>query len=139
MKYFVDTCVWRDFFEERKGFGNRDLSSEALIFFKKVMVHKDVILFSDFLIRELKLKYSILEIEYRLKLFSLLGLLNKVEILKEEFYEAKLLSKQRNLPLADCLNAIQARNHKAVLISQDKHILVNLKDVTISKRPSEII
>ena len=139
MKYFVDTCVWRDFYEDRKSFSGRDLGKEAATFFQKVIADKNVVLFSESLIDELKIEYSFLEIEQMLKTLSLIGLLKRIDIKKEEFIEAKNLSKSRNLPFVDCLNAVQARNHRAMLISQDKHILRNLADMVVAKRPSEII
>ena len=63
----------------------------------------------------------------------------KIDISKAEFIEAKALSSKRNLPFVDCLNAIQARNHKAIMITRDKHFFENLTDITPAKKPFEII
>lgn len=138
MKYFIDTCVWRDFYENRKSFLGRNLGKEAVFLFQKIITEKSMILFSESLIDELKISYSIFEIEQMFDMLSLIGVLKRIEITQNEFTEAKLLSKSRKLPFVDCLNAIQARNHDAILISQDKHILRNLKDIVISRRPSEV-
>ena len=58
----------------------------------------------------------------------------RIDITKTEYSEAKNLSQMRKIPFVDCLNAIQARNHKAIMV---RHIydflLINSSMPTISK------
>lgn len=67
------------------------------------------------------------------------NLLLRVDITNEEYAEADKLSKERDVPLVDSLHAVQARNHKAMMISQDRHFIEQLQDVVKMIRPQEII
>jgi len=73
-----------------------------------------------------------------LNLLFQIKILIKIIITKEELDESKYLSKERKIPFVDCLLAVQARNHNAVLITQDKHILNNLKDKAKSIKPQDL-
>ena len=61
-----------------------------------------------------------------------------VQITKEEHFEAKLLSEKRKLPYVDCLNVVQARNNKSVVVSQDPHLTKNLIDIVKVIKPQEL-
>ena len=137
-KYLIDTCVWRDFYEDRVSKSERHLGKYATEFFLKVITKKDKIIFSESLIWELKKYCEEKEVIDMLNLLFLNKTLIRIDITKEEHVEAKKLSQQRKIPIMDCLNAVQARNHKATLITQDKHILENLSDIISSKRPEQI-
>ncbi|MFC1733265.1 type II toxin-antitoxin system VapC family toxin [candidate division KSB1 bacterium] len=136
--YYLDTCIWRDYLEERHTLSGRPLGEYAAKFFQKIIKSRDKILFSDSIIIELKRKYSLEEINQILNLLFLIGILNKIIITKDEFTEAKQLAIAREIPLGDCLHAILARNHGAILVSQDKHILNNLSDIVKTRRPEQI-
>jgi len=138
-KYLLDTCIWRDFYEDRFSNKGRYLGQYANDLFMKIIKNNDKIYFSVSLVKELSIKYNDKEIFDMLNILFLINSLIKIEVTKTEINEAKILSKKRNLPFTDCLCAVQARNHKAILISQDKHILINLSDITITKRPEDII
>ena len=73
-----------------------------------------------------------------LNLLFLSKILKRIEITKKEHLEAKKLSRERNIPFLDCLNAIQARNYKAIMISQDNHYFEKLSDITKTIKPQEI-
>ncbi len=89
-----------------------------------------MIIFSDTLIWELKKDYNEQEINDMLNLLLINNVLIRIEITEEEHLEAKKLSQERDVPYVDCLNAIQARNHKAKMISQDAHFIEDLADIT---------
>ena len=134
VKYYFDTCIWRDFYEERFSKSGRSLGKVAERLFWKVLKNKDKILFSETLIWELKKAFGVEEINDMLNLLFVNNVLVRIEILKEEISEAKKLSKERNLPLVDCLNAVQARNHNAILISQDNYYF-QLSDIVNFVKP----
>ena len=138
MKYLVDTCVWRDFYEDREGFKKEKLGFFATKFFKIVLKKKHKIIYSKALIKELKIAYDKVSINQLLSLLIAVKVLELVEIKEQEFKEAKNISKKLNLPFVDCLNAVQARNHRAILITQDKHFFYHLKDICVVKRPQDI-
>ncbi|MDD9954003.1 MAG: PIN domain-containing protein, partial [Candidatus Woesearchaeota archaeon] len=138
MKYLIDTCTWRDFYEDRVGIGGKYLGKYAAKFFEKILKEESIILFSEVLIRELKKDFDKERIHDMLHLLVVTGKLQRIEITEEEFTEAAALSRERNLPKIDCLCAVQARNHKACMISEDKHF-AKLKDITVTKKPSDFI
>jgi predicted nucleic acid-binding protein len=137
-KYLLDTCIWRDFYEDRFSKINRPLGKYAHDLFMKIIKNKSEIYFSDIIIRELKKDYSNQDINEMLTIFFMNNALIRVNISKEEHLEAKKLSKERNLPYADCLIAIQARNYNTILVSQDAHLINDLKDIVKCIRPEKI-
>jgi hypothetical protein len=137
-KYIIDSCIWRDFYEDRVSKSGRPLGKYACDFFVKILKRNDVILFSEALIEELRRYYHEEKVNEMLSLVMHIGALNKIEIADNEDAEARELSVKRKIPRFDCLNAVQARNNGAVLVSQDKHIVHRLSDVAKSLRPEEI-
>ena len=139
VKYLVDTCVWKDYFEERTSTDGKPFSSYAELFFNEAISKKWEILFSDSLVHELNNHYSVEEINRLLGFLTAIKILKKIEITKEQFKEARILSKKRTIPLGDCINAVQARDYKLIIITQDNHYFNNLSDIAKSKRPQEVI
>ena len=136
--YLLDTCIWRDFYENRFSKVGRPLGKYATDLFMNILKNKDKILFSEALIWELKKDYEEKDVNHMLNLLFLNKTLVRIEITKEEYLEAKKLSQLRNIPFIDCLNAIQARNHKAIMVSQDDHYLKNLTDIIKTMKPEDI-
>jgi PIN domain nuclease of toxin-antitoxin system len=137
-KYFIDTCIWRDFYEDRISRTGRLLGKDANNLFKKILKRKDKILFSETLIWELNKDYDNQEINDMLNLLFMNNSLIRIDITKAEHLEAKKLAKRRKIPYVDCLNAIQARNHNAIMVSQDRHFIDDLSDITKTVRPDKI-
>ena len=104
----------------------------------KILKRKDKILFSEGLLKELNTDYNQEDIDDMLNMLIQCNVLSKIDILKTEFLEAKQLSEKRNLPFIDCLNAIQARNHNAILVTRDEHYFKNLRDITLAVRPEDV-
>ncbi len=138
MRYYFDSCIWRDHYENRFGFKGRPLGNYASKLFMKIMKNKDILLFSDLLIKELKIQYNEKDINDMLNILFLMKILEFVNIDKSEFREAETIAKKRNLPLPDVLHAIISRDNKAILVSQDKHFQ-KLKDLVEIRKPEEII
>ncbi|MFO8016960.1 MAG: PIN domain-containing protein [Candidatus Woesearchaeota archaeon] len=136
--YYLDTCIWRDFYEDRFGQEGRPLGMYATRLVMKILKNKNQILYSEALIRELKKAYAEDQINDMLNLLFLNNVLVRIEITREEYKEARKISQQRDIPLVDCLNAVQARNHGAVVISQDKHFS-DLRDIAQVSKPQHII
>ena len=136
--YLVDTCVWRDFYEDRLSESGKAIGKYAADFFTKVLSRKDRIIHSETLAMELGRDYPAEEISGMLNVMVYSNVLSQIHITKEEFIEARQLSEQRKIPFVDCLNAVQARNHKAVLVTRDQHYFNQLKDISIAKRPEDI-
>ncbi|MBU2589492.1 MAG: PIN domain-containing protein [Nanoarchaeota archaeon] len=137
-RYLIDTCIWRDFYENRFSKSGKPLGEYASKLFLKILKNKNNILFSETLILELKIDYSLKEINFMLQIFFFNNALIKIKITPKEYKEAKNLSMERELPLVDCLTAILARNYNAQMISQDKHFFINLKDIVKTIKPQEV-
>lgn len=138
MKYYFDTCIWRDFYENRRGHYNKPLGEYANKLMKKIIKNKDQILFSEFTIKELRKDYDKEEIGNVLNILFFIGILKKVNFSEEDYCEAKRIGLNLNLPPCDVIHAIIAKNHKATIISQDKHFQ-KLKWLVNVKKPEEII
>lgn len=137
--YYLDTCIWRDFYESRSSKSGKPFGRYTAELIRKIVKEHSRIIFSDVLIWELRKAYSEEDILEMLNFLFSCGILIKVDIKKEEYQEAKQLSFVRDIPLVDCLQSIQARNHKAILVSQDEHIVKGLSDITKAVKPQELI
>lgn len=136
--YLIDTCIWRDFYENRFSKTGRPFGKYAMDLFMKILKKKDRICFSETLTRELRKDYDEKDINDMLNILFLSKVLVKIEIKREEHLEAKKLAQERNVPYVDCLNAIHARNYKAVMVSQDPHYFKDLTDITKPEKPQQI-
>ncbi len=136
-KYYFDTCIWRDFYENRYGVRGRPLGEYAGKLIRRIIHKKETLYFSDLIIRELKNEYGEEEITQMFNLLYASNILKKVEMTQEEYEKAKILASERNIPTSDALHAILAANNDAILISQDNH-LQKMKDIAEVKKPEEI-
>lgn len=137
-KYYFDTCIWRDHYEARLSLSGKPLGEYASKLFAKIIKDKDILLFSDLIVNELKIGFDEEEINNMLNILFVSGILKKVDINKEDFQKAKRIGNERNLPTGDVLHAIIAAKNNAILVSQDKHIQ-ELQDIVKIKKPEQII
>ena len=132
-EFYLDTSIWIDFYEKRGKNG-----AMALKLIEKLVSKNKVILYSDVIIRELKkLGYSQEEV-YEIFRIAKPDNIRKVHLYKEYVHEAGRMVSKRNVPLADVLHAILARENYAQLISRDRDF-DKLKDITIVKLPEDFI
>ncbi|MBU1198995.1 MAG: PIN domain-containing protein [Nanoarchaeota archaeon] len=135
-KYYLDTCIWLDYWENRKD-KFRPLGEWALGLVNKIIKDKDIILYSEVVEIELRKRIS----EHDIKnIFSILPrrLLIKINISESEKKEAYFLSKKTRVYFNDVLHAILARNHGAVLVTRDKHFL-ELNLFLNVKKPEDLL
>jgi predicted nucleic acid-binding protein len=137
-RYLLDTCIWRDFYENRFSRTGRALGDHAAELFLKILRDKDVVVFTDVTLRELNNDYDEKKIQDMLGVLFVAGLLEKVEISGEEYSEAKKIGLERNLPKGDALTAVVARDNDAIVVSQDRHFQ-SLTDISEFQRPEELI
>ena len=83
-KYYLDTCIWRDFYEDRKGIRGRPLGKHAARLFIYLIRHKKILVYSDLIIGELRIDYDNQEISNMLSTLFMSKILEKVEITEEE-------------------------------------------------------
>ena len=131
MKYYVDTSIWRDYYEDRKD-KLKPLGEFAFEFFRKVKLNADKILYSDLIIEELNIAYNEKEIKEIFNIIEEENLLEKVEISKNQVKEALELKRKLQIPFGDALHAILAKDNNAILVTRDEHFLkidfVNVKN-----------
>lgn len=136
-KYFVDSLIYRDYYENRRD-SLRPLGEWALDFFRKVAEEAGIILYCKLVIEELGLAYDDALI---VKIFSLVAdfaVLVDVEPTSEQVLEANKLKKERDVPFADALYAVLARDNQSIVVTRDKHFAI-LLDIAESRKPEELI
>jgi predicted nucleic acid-binding protein len=135
-KYYIDTSIWIDLYENRKGFNNEPLGDFAWKLFASIKASENKLVISDFLIRELESNYSIEEINGMIKPFE--DIIERVFLIKTQKDEAKKIALERNLPPGDVIHAIISRDNNLILITRDKHFN-ELVDISRSYKPEELI
>jgi rRNA-processing protein FCF1 len=138
-KYLLDTCIWRDFYEARIGRGGRLLGKSAAALFLGLAVSRSEVLVPEIVIWELKKDYSEDEVNNIISIAKELLSISIVLASAEQTDEAERLSISRDLPFADCLIAVMARDDAAISVSNDQHLLVCLADVVKTVLPQDAV
>ena len=135
-KYYLDTCIWIDYFENRSD-RFRPLGDWAIELINKIIKESGIFILSDHLLKELENKYSKKSLS---KLFDILPeqLIIKTETNQRQAKEAFKLKTRLSVPFGDALHAILARDNKAILVSRDKHFYELTKEVKV-KKPEDLI
>src|SRR3989344_5281618 len=134
-RYYLDTSIWRDYYENRSD-KFRPLGEWALRLINKIIKDKDLILYSDFVVEELKVKYNEGEIN---NIFQVVGKsILKVNISESQAKEAAILCKERKVAFGDALHAILARDNGAIMVARDEHFF-ELIDIAEIKKPEDLI
>ena len=136
-RYYLDTSIWRDFYENRTD-RVRPLGEWAFELFKKIIREKTVVLYSETTFKELRDYFSIDEIERIFSIVADKGLLEKVEASQQQKMEANNLHNNLSIPFNDRLHAVLARDNAAIMVARDHHFEL-LSDITESKKPEELL
>lgn len=135
--FYLDSCIWRDYYENRFGQKGKPLGRSALYFLAKIIEKKEIIFFSELTIKELK---NYLLDESINEMFSILfhsNMMHKISINNEDYKKAKELALLRNIPASDAAHAVMAGRNKAILVTRDNHF-EKLRDIVEVKKPEEI-
>ncbi len=134
-KYYVDTAIWRDLYENRTDL-HLHLGELAFTFFKQVRINRDKILYSEWILEELSQSY---DHQIITSLFSDLDdFLELVPITPKHVKEVFILSRAVNMSLGDALHAVLARDNNAILVTRDHHFN-RLKTIMRIKKPEELL
>ena len=134
-KFYLDTAIWRDYFEDR-GNGIRPLGEFAFQFLKNCDKKGCKVLYSGVVVHELKRDYSDERIKQVFSSFE--RFLEIVPISNDQYLEAKKLSRiKTESHESDILHVILARDNKAVLVTRDFHF-DTLRDIVEIRAPEEI-
>jgi len=137
MKYYLDTAIWRDYYENRSD-NLRPLGEWALELLRMIKENRETVLYSDLVVHELSKDFGKEKIEEIFKIIANERLLEKIEPTDEQIKEAIKISKILNIPSADCLHTIMARDSSAVMITRDVHF-EQLRFIADIKKPEELI
>ena len=135
-EYIIDTSIWVDLYEDRKGYNNEPLGDYAFKLLVKIKANEKVIVLTDFLIKELETLYSVAEINGMFKPFE--KITKKIIATEKQREEAKKISKERGVPAGDALHAIVARDNDLILVTRDRHFR-KLEDISKHYKPEELI
>lgn len=135
-KYYIDTSIWIDIYEDRKGYNNEPLGDYALKLFGSIKAKNAILVISDILIRELEGYYSMEEINGMVKPFE--KILQKIVTTKEQRMMARKIAEERNVPPGDVLHALIARDNKLILVTRDRDF-GQLRDLSRHYKPEELI
>lgn len=135
-RYYLDTSIWMDLHEYRRGFAEESLGEYAFKLLSILMARRHTIIITDILIKELAKYYPRTEIETMMRPFE--AIIKRLNSSKEQMDEAIKLSKMRQVPPGDALHAILSRDNDLIFITRDKHFDI-LGDITTYQKPEEII
>lgn len=135
-KYYLDTSIWMDIYEDRKGYNQEPLGDYALKLFSLIKTKKNKLIITDLLIKELEMNYSMEEINGMIKPFE--DLIEKVIATRKQRDEAEKIAEERNIPKGDALHAIIARDNNVILVTRDRHFR-KLEDISKHYKPEDII
>lgn len=134
-KYYLDTSVWMDYYEDRKD-PYKDIGEFAFKLLCRLLASKSKIVVSTFLLNELETAYSLDKIRGLTLPFK--RLMERVDVSGKQREEAKKIAQEKGIPKGDVIHAILARDNNAILVSRDKHFQL-LKDICKVVKPEEII
>lgn len=135
-KYYIDTCIWIDLYEDRKGYDGELLGEFATIFLFSLLKQQQVLIISKLLIKELKRYYTEEQIEGMFRPFA--GIIEKIAITKQQADEAKHLAEERKIPEGDALHAILARDYHLILVTRDNDFK-KIENIAKCYKPEELI
>ena len=136
-KYYMDTNIFRDYYENRVD-KFKPLGSFANKLFQRIIKENNKVIISDITESELKVVYTEEEIQNILASLKQEQLIEHIKISERQVKEAINLSKEKNVPFADAAHAILARDNDAILVTRDKDFnkLFHIKEY---KKPEDLI
>lgn len=134
-KFYLDTAIWRDYFEDRKD-GIRPLGEFAFQLLKKCHQRKWIVLVSPEVEKELLAYYPRERVEQVFSSFK--DIIVKVSYSKEQVSEALTfwVKTRKEFPFSDILHSVIARDNCATLVCRDRHFFeIKLADCVL---PEEV-
>lgn len=138
-RVLVDSNIFLDFYLDRRD-NLLSLGEFAFQFVKRAVECEFVFIVCDLILEELENALKI-KVEQIMKLVFL-ELVKKRKLLIVDYsdelaLEAKAISRERQLPLNDCVFALIAKENNVFVVSRDKHFK-ELEDTVESFKPEEL-
>ena len=118
-KYLIDTCIWIDFYEDRKDYHSKPLGEYAWRLLTKIRSSYGKVVVTDHIIKELESNYQTSEIRKIFLPFQ--SIIEKRYVTDEQIREAKKIGKERRIPMGDILHIVVARDNNLVMVTRDNH------------------
>jgi len=133
--YYIDACIWRDYWENRSD-RFRPLGEWAFRFLRSI-ADQDIVLISEMLLDELHKKYAPEEV---VEMLDVVPAASRVDISVSSLQEseAKSLARERGVAFGDALHAVLARDCGATMITRDNHFW-KLTDIVDVKKPEDLL
>ena len=135
-KYYIDACIWRDYFEDRKD-RFRPLGDWALRLINKIIEKEDLFIISNHLINELLKEYSYVKLKSFFDFISR-DLIIEIKYKDCQVKEAYKIKNKFEVPFGDALHVILARDTNSLLITRDKHF-IKLESFCEIKKPEDLL
>lgn len=139
-RLFLDTNIFLDFYFDRKD-SLKPLGEFAFRLIQEAINCKYFVLTSETNIKEIcKVTELSLEDVWD-RILSDLSKANKIKVIdfsQKQYEEAKEISAKENLPIADCIVAILAKDNNATVVSRDWHH-EELLDIVEVTTPEELL
>lgn len=135
-KFYLDTSIWIDVYEDRKGFNGEPLGQHGARLLSYIRSVNARIVMTDNLMYELQKYYPTEKIRGMMMFFD--DLIERVIANAAQKEEAKNTALERDLPYHDVLHAVVARDMDAVLITRDRHF-IRLKDISEPHTPEDLL
>jgi len=136
-RFYVDTSVWRDYFEDRSD-SMRPLGEFAFRFLKGCLDNRVEILVSDLVIIELRNSLSENQVAEIFSPFE--AVIVRVAATKPQYVVAtgEWVRLGKMFPLNDVFHAIIAKGSRAVVVTRDRHF-ESLGHIAASAKPEDVI
>lgn len=134
--YYLDTCIWRDYFENRQD-RFRPLGDWTLALIKKIIEKGEFIIYSDLVEEELLIELTTEKIKEMLEIAPK-GIIIKIKAAHEQIKRAEQLARQLQTPRKDTIHMILAMDNNAILVSRDKHFHEFQRFIVI-KKPEDLL
>ncbi len=132
--FYWDANIWLDIYEKR-GYAN-EVATKLL---QKIIINSEIIFYSDLVVDELKkVGYSAYEINQILSIAKP-DHLKRIHIYKKQIDEARRVARRQDVPEADALHAILARDNQFILVSRDQKDFPKLRSIWPAKSAEELV
>jgi predicted nucleic acid-binding protein len=134
-KYYLDTSIWIDYYENRKD-KYRPLGDWAHRLLSLIEESNQTVLISELVMIELEKHLTPKKTQELLSIYR--EVIKEVNISKRQTEEARKISREKNLSYQDILHAIIPRDNQATLVTRDHHF-EKLRDIVTIMKPEELI
>lgn len=133
MRYYLDTSIWLDYFENRAD-KFRPLGEWALALLAKIRDRGNKIIVSDVVLDELQ--------SQNVPIKDVLGpfeeCIDRINTTDEQLKECRRIRAELEIPRGDILHAILSRDHNCLLVSRDNHFSL-LNSIRRAYKPEELL